>query len=641
MEEKKAIKKYEAAFDKYKEFIHAFNAECRCVSNADAKKLNRLEYVLSENASYEDETGHLIWLPLDYDMICDDDIAEFVFLRGKETGRTIVDYMWPARNMLIYECFSHGNYERADYIKSLIINGYYYGKGIYGKIWQDEIGTIARGVQYMASGGNDSYWSAKHYRRLSGNDMEAAIKWIKDLIPFMTDEYIKKSVEANMAILTKSPEDIANYKEYLHSFIATYDAYKKDTRKTKKWNASLNQGLHDLRGVLGVLALLGEYDEMKSLLNNTETFDEIFRADFVQYIKEPLLYNVYTDRQDLLQDIISNLNNLSFRKMMTYFATQCSLQEYEHVFKMTDNVRKNGWEYPAYGSNYPYIVVEDGNKDDSKLEPEEKLNFGAYKCYVDELANYEDSMIRKSNAEIKAENADDLSPEEEYDLEEKIQEEYDAKFDSYISEGEELAKKYNSANFYKGISAMEIDLLANAEKYHVDGADIPETYYGMKNTGSHIQKLVKKGFLEISTIEKSIYAETNATISKVLKEKGLKASGKKDVLIQRLFDNIPSIELEVLFPRRLYALTEAGRQILEDIPYIKIIMEANCFDVFGFTIHSAAKAMYKNPSGPYRDILIRALVDQIKKQFDAGLFLVKWEKCFYNCLQELGCVFEE
>lgn len=119
--------------------------------------------------------------------------------------------------------------------------------------------------------------------------------------------------------------------------------------------------------------------------------------------------------------------------------------------------------------------------------------------------------------------------------------------------------------------------------------DVPGYYadsaFG-RNVRPALRRLLNGGYLDLAGIERSINLKTVPELKTILSEHGLKPSGKKAELVNRLMSNLSNQELEFLFPTRVYEITPKGEHALEaysiiftnekmgvGLPYYRLIKE--------------------------------------------------------------------
>lgn len=121
-------------------------------------------------------------------------------------------------------------------------------------------------------------------------------------------------------------------------------------------------------------------------------------------------------------------------------------------------------------------------------------------------------------------------------------------------------------------------------------------------------------YLEIGKVEKSIELKKVPELKELLAARGLKISGKKSELIQRLTDNISKEELETIFPVRVYEITDAGRKALK---YYSIVFANEDYNL-SFPFYRLLKKKEANPSLADEEILLGLLLDDLDKADQSG-----------------------
>lgn len=121
-------------------------------------------------------------------------------------------------------------------------------------------------------------------------------------------------------------------------------------------------------------------------------------------------------------------------------------------------------------------------------------------------------------------------------------------------------------------------------------------------------------YLKIGGIEKSIELKKVPELRELLATRGLKVSGKKAELIQRLVDGVPKSELESMFPVRVYEITDSGKKALK---YYSIIF-ANENHNLGLSFYRLLKVKEENPNLADEEILLQVLMEDIHKDEMAG-----------------------
>ena len=129
--------------------------------------------------------------------------------------------------------------------------------------------------------------------------------------------------------------------------------------------------------------------------------------------------------------------------------------------------------------------------------------------------------------------------------------------------------------------------------------------YGIKDVQKILDSLCERGYTRVGSIESAINAEKMPLIKETLKKYELKVSGKKAELVARLLENVPEDDLEKVFTRHTYELTEKGETVLkayEWIPYIHHHREIEDLDIWNLT-----DLMQTPPKANFRDKIWRYL----------------------------------
>lgn len=113
------------------------------------------------------------------------------------------------------------------------------------------------------------------------------------------------------------------------------------------------------------------------------------------------------------------------------------------------------------------------------------------------------------------------------------------------------------------LSAIEIFLL---DHYDHRPVDEPLSEYWQSNVGEdyteRLEWLYKKGYLKIGSVEDSLPCLTVPALKDILRSKGFILSGRKDVLVQRILENIPIEDYQDKLPK-IYVLTEEGKHEID------------------------------------------------------------------------------
>lgn len=175
-----------------------------------------------------------------------------------------------------------------------------------------------------------------------------------------------------------------------------------------------------------------------------------------------------------------------------------------------------------------------------------------------------------------------------------------------------------------GLYPHEILLLSYAPKYYLEGNSYPGFWwykYGVKDVDKCLITLKDRGFLQIGSLRSAIEKETAAVLKDVLKDNGLKVSGKKAELVQRLLDEVSEEKLNTIFTKRTYDLTDAGNEILKKEDYIPYIHRHGIEDLDIWSLNEMVKN--RKPGLSFRDVIWGYLNERSMihiKNSDFGLY---------------------
>lgn len=123
--------------------------------------------------------------------------------------------------------------------------------------------------------------------------------------------------------------------------------------------------------------------------------------------------------------------------------------------------------------------------------------------------------------------------------------------------------------------------------------------YGVKDVKNLLDSLMSRGFIKEGSLYESLQAYNFNDLRRNAKEVGVKAGGSRADIIKRLFENVPIDQLETVFPRRSYAVTEKGKDAIKDDDYVMFIHR---HPKFGFSVYSMNRLLDGNPKN-YLDCL--------------------------------------
>jgi len=140
-----------------------------------------------------------------------------------------------------------------------------------------------------------------------------------------------------------------------------------------------------------------------------------------------------------------------------------------------------------------------------------------------------------------------------------------------------------------------------------------DTAFG-RNVGPALSRLLKGGYLQRGSVQKSIERKTIPELKAILAEKELKLSGKKGELVQRLLNNVPPDELEELFPVGVYEATEKGWRARDQY---EIVFENQAYGL-GFSYYRLLEERERRPRDGAADILTSLLSKEIAECYRTG-----------------------
>lgn len=170
-----------------------------------------------------------------------------------------------------------------------------------------------------------------------------------------------------------------------------------------------------------------------------------------------------------------------------------------------------------------------------------------------------------------------------------------------------------------GLRPNELLLLGYAEGYTTNTKKFQQFWkwnYGVDDPQKLLRDFVKRGFLDVGGIESAVNAQSGAALKTVLREHGLKVSGRKDDLIKRVLTSIPTGELRMQFSEQWYRRTEKGDQAVEANPHIPYI-HSNRY-IHDLDINSLTDLVNTYPSSRWRDLIWGHLNQQTLVHAKAG-----------------------
>ncbi len=175
----------------------------------------------------------------------------------------------------------------------------------------------------------------------------------------------------------------------------------------------------------------------------------------------------------------------------------------------------------------------------------------------------------------------------------------------------------------------EILVLDYPSSYYTEGNSFQGFWwyrYGVRNVDKCLHSVLDRGFLKIGDLQSAIEKETAVVLKEELKKHGLKGSGKKTELVQRLMEAVSYEELNSRFVRRTYQLTEFGKQALDEEGYVSYIHRHRLEDL---DIWSLNRIIHEPSYMPYRDKIWDYINKRSMKHFAARNFGL-YRNCRYD-----------
>ena len=181
--------------------------------------------------------------------------------------------------------------------------------------------------------------------------------------------------------------------------------------------------------------------------------------------------------------------------------------------------------------------------------------------------------------------------------------------------------RINSATANKyGLYPHEILILDYAPTFYTIGNSFQGFWwykYGVRNVQSVLDSLTHRDFLQVGDLQAALDKQTASAIKEVLKSHSCKQTGKKAELIQRALEEISADELNELFPKRTYQLTELGKAALSDDAYVPYIHRHGTEDL---DIWSLNNLMNTEPHTSFRDKIWNYLNQRSMQHFSERNF---------------------
>ena len=162
----------------------------------------------------------------------------------------------------------------------------------------------------------------------------------------------------------------------------------------------------------------------------------------------------------------------------------------------------------------------------------------------------------------------------------------------------------------KKVSAtvQDLVLLFLATDFKVGETKYPDflrSRFGICFPNERFQKLENSGLIRPSTAIEALHHLKATDLKSIAGKMGLKVSGKKEELCERIAENATEDIIGANVPVRYWVVTEKGKSFLEDNKYISYYMEKHPYSLenIGLDINTYSKLFSGNPSGRVRDIV--------------------------------------
>ncbi len=170
------------------------------------------------------------------------------------------------------------------------------------------------------------------------------------------------------------------------------------------------------------------------------------------------------------------------------------------------------------------------------------------------------------------------------------------------------------------LNPEEILFLSYIDQRDVENYNYPQywTFDYNLDFQNTLLKLFKSGYVKFADASYKLNSLKVAELKEILMDHGLKVSGRKAELIERLVDNLDSSQLENISKNDYFQMTEKGSKTLkknQHIPYFKKISS------FKISIHAAHKMILENPD---------------MNQYSVALYILQKRLNRFNPIKENG-----
>lgn len=202
------------------------------------------------------------------------------------------------------------------------------------------------------------------------------------------------------------------------------------------------------------------------------------------------------------------------------------------------------------------------------------------------------------------------------------------------------------------LNPIEVLMLHYAPKFHTGENEFQQFWKYKYNVNPYelLTRLLNNDFIEIDSISNSLKHKTMNELKFILNDCGMKTSGRKNELIDRLTSNFSKEQILTYIPEQYYCLTPLGQDVLKNNPNIIFVHQHPEFeldiysvppdgDIYEYIIYQIeskeAEYIYYNNWGLYRNCKYqRANIANLKE--DALSELMYYFEICYIDISGLG-----
>lgn len=181
---------------------------------------------------------------------------------------------------------------------------------------------------------------------------------------------------------------------------------------------------------------------------------------------------------------------------------------------------------------------------------------------------------------------------------------------------------WNSYPSRNGLKIPEIMVLYYARTFKTNQTEFQRFWYyeyAVENPQKVLKSLLNKGFICMASAEESLKNFKLPELKEMLKELGLKQSGKKVELIQRILENADKSYIDKKVTCRNYDLTDLGRQELSENEYVPYFHKQK--SRYGVDVFWMNQQIHTYPDRNFRDLIwgeLNRQTQEAMKELSAG-----------------------